>query len=503
MLLILLDLMICDNERKYKYSNYNVLSYDDIEMKHEVSYLILENITEIGEGAFYGYRELGNVSLSSNLKIIGGYAFSYCINIKSIFIPSSVEQINQFAFFNCASLESFTFSENSSLINIEEQVFSNCTKLKSISMPHSLKKIGVGAFFGCINLESVIFSNEQKNLRLSLIDKQAFENCIRLKTFSFPKCLSVIRESLFKNCSNLESVTFHENSNISIISSSTFAYCIKLKSILIISSVEEIGFNAFQKCLSLESIIVSGGNKNYSNYKNDGVLYDKNINKIIYFPISSSQTDFIIPNTVVSIDSFMFSNRNKLKSFSFLKQSIVNSIGANAFMNCTNLTSINFSNLINFIGIGAFSYCTKLEAIILPSRLSEILNKTFKECSKLKLLMILSNISAIQDSAFLNCLNLKCICYCGTKIPVINSNAFSGCKNFETVYINLTYPDKKFGSFNVTKTNDLLDICNSMLGSKLNVIKIAKITGICIGIFVFLVITMTILFFIVSKKKEK
>ena len=60
--------------------------------------------------------------------------------------------------------------------------------------------------------------------------------------------------------------------------------CGKVDKLIIPSTVSEIRFGAFRNCASLREIEVESANENYSNYNNDGALYDKNIEKICHYP---------------------------------------------------------------------------------------------------------------------------------------------------------------------------------------------------------------------------
>ena len=94
----------------------------------------------------------------------------------------------------------------------------------------------------------------------------------------------------------------------------------------------------------------------------------------------------------------------------------VTGIHEEAFMNCTNLTSIVFPNTLVEIGEWAFRYCFKLQQITLPNSLE-----------------------TIEDGAFLNCDQLATI-KVGTGIKVIKATAFSYCNTLKDFYCYATTP---------------------------------------------------------------
>ncbi len=57
-----------------------------------------EDVQTIGEYAFAGHKELGEVTLPDMVTSIGAYAFSDCMGLKTIHIPTSVQEIGKHAF---------------------------------------------------------------------------------------------------------------------------------------------------------------------------------------------------------------------------------------------------------------------------------------------------------------------------------------------------------------------------------------------------------------------
>ena len=62
----------------------------------------------IGANAFYGCKNLTNVSLGKNLISIGANAFSGCVKLKSLIIPAKVKKIGSNAFYGCKALKRLT-----------------------------------------------------------------------------------------------------------------------------------------------------------------------------------------------------------------------------------------------------------------------------------------------------------------------------------------------------------------------------------------------------------
>lgn len=86
----------------------------------------------------------GSYQVPEGTAQIGGYAFHYSINIKSVILPDSVKIIKEGAFGDCSSLEHIELPEG--LESVEDFAFTGTSKLDYITIPASVVKIGDGAF---------------------------------------------------------------------------------------------------------------------------------------------------------------------------------------------------------------------------------------------------------------------------------------------------------------------------------------------------------------------
>ncbi len=71
---------------------------------------IPDDITSIGDGAFYGFDSLTSVTIGNGVTSIGRSAFEYCSSLPSVTIPHSVTSIGSFAFNGCYSLTDIYFT---------------------------------------------------------------------------------------------------------------------------------------------------------------------------------------------------------------------------------------------------------------------------------------------------------------------------------------------------------------------------------------------------------
>lgn len=90
-------------------------------------------------------------------------------------------------------------------------------------------------------------------------------------------------------------------------------------------------------------------------------------------------------------------------------------IGAKAFHYCSSLRSITLGQNITYIGLRAFCNCTALTKIDIPDKVTRIGDYAFAGCQQLKSAVIPASVTILGDYAFYYCRNLSSITYEGTK----------------------------------------------------------------------------------------
>ena len=132
---------------------------------------------------------------TSQVSVIGNYAFSSCTALQSVTIPDSVTTIKNYAFAYCTSLSSVTIPD--SVTTIEGNVFRGCA-MQSVTIPDSVTSIGERTFKDCDALQTVILGNG-----LTKIEHRTFEGCDVLDTFTIGNNVTQIMSTAFTNCDNL------------------------------------------------------------------------------------------------------------------------------------------------------------------------------------------------------------------------------------------------------------------------------------------------------------
>ena len=118
-----------------------------------LEYILGNDITSIGNYAFYNSSNLTSITIPESVTSIGSWAFNGCSGLTSITIPESVTSIGESAFRDCSGLTSITIPE--SVTSIGNYTFLDCSGLKSITIPNSVTSIGFYAFSGCSSLKKV------------------------------------------------------------------------------------------------------------------------------------------------------------------------------------------------------------------------------------------------------------------------------------------------------------------------------------------------------------
>ena len=416
---------------------------------HQV--IIPRSVTSIGENVFNSNKELKDIYVESGNPVfdsrndchaiietatnrfirggsnsvipdgvvaIGNYAFQYCEGLKSIQIPETVTSIEEYAFHGCSNLLSINIPEH--VTSISYYSFANCSALTEITIPSSVTSMGNYAFSNCSGLTSI-------NLLpgLTVINTGAFSGCSGLTSFTIPSSVTRIGSSAFSGCSGLTSITFPPN--VTSIGEAAFSGCKGLTSITIPASVTSINGNPFYGCSNLESIAVDAGNAYYESDGNNAAIIETATKTLI-----TGCAHTVIPNGVLAIGAQAFYNCSGLTSI--VIPSGVTTINNYAFYRCYDLTSVALPNSLTNIGDHVFTWCTGLTDVTIPSGVTSIGEYAFSLCSNLRSINIPAGVTKINNETFSDCSSLTSI-----NIPFgvtsIGKNAFSGCTGLTSITI--------------------------------------------------------------------
>ena len=322
------NVIICPNGKKGTYSLPNkvtkISSYAFCNCSGLTSVTIPNSVTSIEDYAFDDCTGLTNIAIPNSVTSIGYGAFSGCTGLTSFTIPNSVTSIGSYAFMGCSGLTSVSISNKVTSLSY---TFKDCTKLTSITIPESVTSISNGhdgpMFNGCTNLKRIEVSPNNENYSSYngvLLDKDGY-NLIRCPegksgNFVVPDSVGCIESYAFYNCTNLTNIQISEN--VYAIEGYAFENCKSLEKFVLPDNVYNIGYyggwyeeSMFRGCENLKEIEVGSGNDNYSSV--DGVLYDKEVEKLIYCPAKKSG-EYTVPKSIKSVTDYAFEDCNSIES---------------------------------------------------------------------------------------------------------------------------------------------------------------------------------------------
>ena len=226
-------------------------------------------------------------------------------------IPSTVTAIGQLAYMSCTS--SVTIPEN--ITSIGPSAFAHLSNLVSISLPNTITAIESSTFSTCTSLSSITIPNS-----VTSIDDEAFYGCTSLTSITIPDSVVSITGSPFTNCTSAQSISI--GSGLTTIKSGTIVN----------------GSNPFEGCSAVSSITVSSQNTTFSDRGCNGIFSTRTLLTGCYLTT--------IPNDIVTI-------------------------GYDAFLGCTLLSSITIPDSVSYIRNNAFRGCRNLMDIYYNDTISQ------------------------------------------------------------------------------------------------------------------------------------
>jgi len=425
-------------------------------------------VTAIGEGAFKNRTDITDVTIPDTVTTIGSEAFASCKSITSITIPKSVTNIHQYSFHACTGLKSITVDSGNDYYSSSDGVLFNKAKTTlvryaigktntSYTVPGTVTAIGGSAFEDCAILTSVTIPNS-----VTSIGDRAFYDCAKLKGVELPTSVESIGAHTFRGCKAL--VSFAIPNKVTAIKNDTFRGCSAMTSVTIPASITSIANYAFQDCPELatvyyggttqtqwSSISIGSGNSyltsaalvfgilstygNYTYSEIGGKITITDVNTTISgavvipdtingYPVTaigaeafsqcSKMTSVTIPKSVVDIEDFAFYYCKTLANI-YVKDGnpCFTAVGGVLFNKDKSKiiqypigkssTSYKIPETVTTIGVAAFEYGTKLVSVTIPDSVTSIGQRAFSRCSNLKNLTIPDSVTSIGSYAFRAC----------------------------------------------------------------------------------------------------
>ena len=288
---------------------------------------------------------------------------------------------------------------------------------------------------------SVVIPETIDGVEVGSIGFGAFSKNEQLETVTIPSKVTALQYGAFESCSNLKDVTFAEGSSLQSVGDSAFKECGSLENINLPDTVEEIETRSFYSCSALWEINLGSQLEEIGQY----AFYNTGLERVD------------IPDRTQEIGVFAFSSITALQEVTIGNS--LDGIETGMFINCENLSAIQFPSNITYIGNSAFNN-TGLTTVDIPDTVTSVGISAFTNCKSLQEVNIGSSVTYIADSAFSGC-DLKDLTI-GGKVESIGMFAFSSSQNLESVVIPNSVTEIEYGAFQNCRNLLEIDIPDSV-----------------------------------------
>ncbi|NLE68802.1 MAG: leucine-rich repeat domain-containing protein [Clostridiales bacterium] len=317
-------------------------------------------------------RQLKDLILPDNLKVIGRYAFEGT-DLGHLHLPESLEFVdgNPFIF---GIVPKLSVSENHPVLMLAGgQVLFDKVRMslllyptgtyteKDYQVPAFVKTIGSGCFY---NVDFTRVPVLQLPEGLEEIHAKAFYSA-KLSAIELPSSLKVLEYSAFLRAEGLKSIIIP--SNINTVSKWCFGLIDSLEEVVLQEGVEKIDSAAFWTCSNIKTLS--------------------------------------LPTTLKEIGEEAFVSCEQLQQLIFPEG--IEVIGSHAFAHNYSLKQIILPSSMNQLGSAAFSYCKNINKIVIPGGIKRLKYACFSNNSSLSEVSLAEGLEVIEGGVFENCPNLK------------------------------------------------------------------------------------------------
>ncbi len=390
--------------------------------------IIEDGITEIGWGAFYGCKNMTEVTIAGSVKKIDDSAFEDCDALPSIVVPEGVERIGNLAFFACDQLENVTIP--ASVSYIDDYAFGESTgitiygytdsyaekyaKRRGIAFvsigeaeqdpretkcgenlewsydgANTLTVSGTGAMYDYDEDDGILppWSSVKSKIKNVVIENgvtgvgsYTFYKYKSLQSITLPDTITSIGGHAFQECILLNNISFP--AGLTTIGTGAFRFCKRISSVTIPGSVSDVGEFAFGECEQLENVEFEEGVESIR----DSMFWG-----------CEKLSSVLIPAGVTSLGTYTFNDCKSLTDIA-LPDGLL-TIGRSAFSG-TGLTNITIPNSVLSVGDSAFSNCSALTEVTIPEGVSMIGGEVFRSCYKLSEITIPASVTYMGNDVF-------------------------------------------------------------------------------------------------------
>ncbi len=294
----------------------------------------------------------------------------------------------------CSPIEFYEIPEG--VTNISNDAFKESKNLKTVTVPESLEGILSTKF-----KESSVYLNPQNWEEdvfyvgdcLVEVDRETKAENIVIREGT-----RKIEAYAFSWCDNVKSITIPDS--VEVIGPQAFVSCSSLEKVYIGSGVKDMSGSPFDfeieglPCSKLKSIDVSDNNKHFRSV--DGVLFSKDMAKLIQYPYGKTQKEYTVPDSVTCIYPGAFRYCNGLTKLIIGKGITV--IDFIMLYGNDNIETVVLPDTLTKLDAGAFKY-SGIKYIDIPDSVTYLGSEAMTGCSRLETVNIGKGVSYIDNCA--------------------------------------------------------------------------------------------------------
>lgn len=310
--------------------------------------ILPDSVEEIGTNAFAYCEALTEVRLPAGLKKMENW-FSRCGGLTEFTVPDGVEKIGSFFFTYCDNLTKVTLPD--SIVEIDDFDFLNGSEKAVV--------VYKGKTYAQTDFET-LFADVEKNALSSRPEweyREQDDGSLSISAYN-------------GTAENVKIPAEIDGKPVTALSLTKLSPTQGVKTIEIPASVAIIWSRNFGETIT--EITVAEDNPYYRS--KDGMLFEREDNALFAVPLGISGAVNVPDGT--------------------------NGIGAYAFSECANVTSVTLPEGVTYIDMSAFSLCGALESVNIPSTVTEIGDHAFYGCEKLETLQIPANVTSFGEVCF-------------------------------------------------------------------------------------------------------
>lgn len=360
---------------------------------------------QIGAGAFQKCGQLSVLYFGEALQSVGDSAFCQCSSLTDIFLPEGVVELGENVFSKCTSLRSFFMPD--SVEKAGNSIFSHCSALQEIRLSEALKEIPRNAFQACG------FTTIRLPRSIRFIGNGAFRES-SLEWLSIPAGVRMLEAEIFASCTSLKWVQFLCDDAELTEGSMAYTELTGFPDDLVIGGHSGTVAEWIAAECGAEFVDINGWSDGFELVGECAVL--KESQKSLWVPWFNEKENCLITHTkgvsgsdvqIIILSRF----QKKVMDSEFAKCSNLTvvyapggleAIGDFSFTECGNLKKINMKTSPGIIGAGAFSRDFELTSFDL-SGAYQIGAEAFLDCHKLESLNLSNHLTEIGALALTGC----------------------------------------------------------------------------------------------------